>query len=80
MSHVPARVGSAEKDVLHQLIRLRQWSTSDGALYESRAFTEQLFQRLVTRGFVSENMKESPVVYRPTAAGLKWAQSHPPRY
>lgn len=80
MSRIPPRVGTAEKDVLHRLIQLGTWSANDPALYESRVFTESLIQRLVTRGYASEDMKKSPVVYRPTPAGHKWAQSNPRRY
>lgn len=77
MSHIPARVGTAEREVLHHLVRLQRWSARDAALYESRSFTEQLLQRLVTRGYATEHMSADPVVYRPSPAGIKWSQHHP---
>lgn len=79
MSKLPRRVGTAEREVIHKMLRLpgQRWSTNSPALYESRAFTEELLQSLTGRGFVRETVNVgSPTVYTMTGTGLNWAQNN----
>lgn len=78
MSKLPVRVGSAEREVLCKLTGLtgQRWTTNSPALYESRAFTQQLLLRLTGRGFVRETLKDDCTVYTLTGKGLTWSQNN----
>lgn len=78
MSRLPVRVGSAEREVLFKLTGLvgQRWGTNSPALYESRAFTQDILLRLAGRGFVRETLKDDCAIYTLTGKGLIWSQKN----
>lgn len=75
MSRVP-NMGSAEKVVLLKLTENGPgtWSCRDSrALYESRALTEMVCQRLVSRGYLDEVRDNGKVTYRLNQIGANAA-------
>jgi predicted transcriptional regulator len=74
-------VGSAEREVLLALAHRHDgtWDTTCRPLYEnSRSFTVELLERLVTRKFVTEQVKDDRTVYTLTRGGRTWADRNKP--
>lgn len=73
MSLFPARMGTAESEVLHTLIHQHggTWDSTRPAIYESRGFTTDLLERLTQRGHVKTTTKNRRTVYQVTAQGRR---------
>jgi hypothetical protein len=71
-------LGTAEKEVLLKLTTAGDpgtWSRDDGsALYESRALTELLCQRLAVRGYLEETHDGACTRYSVSSAGVSKAE------
>lgn len=77
MSRFGPNLGTAEKVVLLKLTSSEggTWTYRSGsALYETRALTELLLQRLVLRGYLDETLDRGHTLYRVNAAGIKAAK------
>lgn len=74
---VPERLGSAEQEVLLRLTAdgdSGTWSLADGSkLYESRALTQMLCERLAVRGYLDEKRLSAHTKYTVNAEGRKQA-------